>query len=175
MLVTQSGSGNKSHLLDFLGDFRSCPLAEIVLDNTLQTWHPTSLYSSSNDKITPDVLRATLNNLFKNYWYLGIKKHVLMTRQSEWIANRSGFIRARKKEVGRRWGTGNTSEDKLRARAGSGQMVLGPAKILKFRPVNTASLQTLFGSPMYSCDIQKTDCIMCSHFDHFVTEQHDVC
>jgi hypothetical protein len=37
MLVTQSGSGNKSHRLDFLGDFRSCPLPEIVRDNKLQT------------------------------------------------------------------------------------------------------------------------------------------
>jgi hypothetical protein len=37
MLVTQSGSGNKSHRLDFLGDFRSCHLPEIVRDNTLQT------------------------------------------------------------------------------------------------------------------------------------------
>jgi hypothetical protein len=30
MLITQSGSGNKSHKLDFLGDFRSCTLPEIV-------------------------------------------------------------------------------------------------------------------------------------------------
>jgi hypothetical protein len=30
MLVTQSGFGNKSHRLDFLWDFRSCPLPETV-------------------------------------------------------------------------------------------------------------------------------------------------
>jgi hypothetical protein len=32
MLVTQSGSGNKSHRLNFLGDFRSCPLPPYKLD-----------------------------------------------------------------------------------------------------------------------------------------------
>lgn len=37
MLVTLSGSGKKSHLLDFLGDFRSCPLPEIDEDAVLQT------------------------------------------------------------------------------------------------------------------------------------------
>jgi hypothetical protein len=57
MLVTQSGSGNKSHLLDFLGDFRSCPFLEIVQDNILQTWHPIYLYRSSNARITLDVVR----------------------------------------------------------------------------------------------------------------------
>jgi hypothetical protein len=34
---TKSGSGNKSHRLYFLGDFRNCPLPEIARDNTLQT------------------------------------------------------------------------------------------------------------------------------------------
>jgi hypothetical protein len=62
MLVIQSGSGNKSHGLGFIGDFRSCPLPETVPDNTLQTWHPISVYRSSNAKITSDVLRASLNN-----------------------------------------------------------------------------------------------------------------
>jgi hypothetical protein len=52
MLVTQLGSGNKSHRLDFLGDFCSCPLPEIVRDNTLHTCHPISLCRSSNAKIT---------------------------------------------------------------------------------------------------------------------------
>jgi hypothetical protein len=61
-LVTQSGSGNKSHRLDFLGDCRSCPILEIVRGNTLQTWYSLSLYRSSKAKITSDVLRASLNN-----------------------------------------------------------------------------------------------------------------
>jgi hypothetical protein len=56
ILVTQSGCGYKSHLLDFLWDFLSCPLPEIVPDNILQTWHPISLYRSSNAKITWNVL-----------------------------------------------------------------------------------------------------------------------
>jgi hypothetical protein len=59
MLVTQSGSANKSHRLDFLRDFRSCLLPEIVRKNTVETWHPISLYRSSNAKITSDVLRAS--------------------------------------------------------------------------------------------------------------------
>jgi hypothetical protein len=69
MLVTQSGSGNKSHQQDFLGDFRSCPLPEIVRDNAVQTWHPISLYRSSNAKITSHVLGASLSNSFEDYWY----------------------------------------------------------------------------------------------------------
>jgi hypothetical protein len=67
MLVTQLGSGNKSHQLDFLMDFHSCPLPDIVQYNSLQTWHLISLYCSSNAKITSDVLRASLNNSFKDY------------------------------------------------------------------------------------------------------------
>jgi hypothetical protein len=67
MLVIHSGSGNKSYWLDFLRDFLSCPLLEIVWDNTLQTWHPRPSYHSSNAKITSDVLRASLNNSFKDY------------------------------------------------------------------------------------------------------------
>jgi hypothetical protein len=74
MLVTQSGSGNKSHRLDLLGDFRSCPLPEIFRDNILQTWHPISLYRSPNAKITLYVLRASVNNSFKDYWHLCIKR-----------------------------------------------------------------------------------------------------
>jgi hypothetical protein len=58
----KSDSGNKSHRLDFLGDFHSCPLPEIFRDNTLQTWHPISLYRSSNAKITSHVFTASLNN-----------------------------------------------------------------------------------------------------------------
>jgi hypothetical protein len=69
MLVTQLDSGNKSHQLDFVRDFCSCPLPEIVRDNTLQTWHPISLYHSSNAKITTNVLRASLNNSLKDYWH----------------------------------------------------------------------------------------------------------
>jgi hypothetical protein len=53
---------NKSHWLDFLRDFRSCLLPDIVPDNILQTWHPISLCHSSNARITSDVLRALLNN-----------------------------------------------------------------------------------------------------------------
>jgi hypothetical protein len=66
MLVTQSGSGNKSLRLDFLGDFRSCPLPEIV---------PISLYRSSNVKITSDIPRASLNNSFKDCWHFCIKRN----------------------------------------------------------------------------------------------------
>jgi hypothetical protein len=55
MIVTQSGSGNKSNRLDFLGDFRSYTLPKIFRDNTLQTWHPISLYRFSNVKTTSDV------------------------------------------------------------------------------------------------------------------------
>jgi hypothetical protein len=76
MLVTQSGFGNKSHRLDFLGDFRSCPLPEIVRDKTLQTWHPVSLYRSSNAKIASDVLWASLNNSFKDYWHYALKTRI---------------------------------------------------------------------------------------------------
>jgi hypothetical protein len=65
-LVTQSDSGNKSDRIDFLGDFRSCPKQAIVRDDTLQTWDPVSLYPSSNAKIIPQVLRALLNNPFKD-------------------------------------------------------------------------------------------------------------
>jgi hypothetical protein len=62
MLVTQSGSGNKSHRLDFLGDFRSCPHPKTVQDNTLQTSHTIYLYRSSNAQISSDVFRASCNN-----------------------------------------------------------------------------------------------------------------
>jgi hypothetical protein len=64
----------KKKKLDFIGDFRSCPLPEIVGDNTLQTWHLISLYRSSNAKLTSDVLRASLNDSFKDYWHLYTKK-----------------------------------------------------------------------------------------------------
>jgi hypothetical protein len=62
MLVTKSGSGNKFHRLDFLGDFHSCPLPEIVPDNNLHTWYLISLYRFSNAKITSDVLAAFLKD-----------------------------------------------------------------------------------------------------------------
>jgi hypothetical protein len=78
MLVTLSGSGNKSHRLDFLGDFRCCYLPEIVRDNTLQAWHPISLYRSSNAKVTSHVLRASLNNPFKDCWRLWIKRNTIV-------------------------------------------------------------------------------------------------
>jgi hypothetical protein len=74
MLVTLSGSGNKSQQFDFLGDFSSCPLPETVRDNTLQTWHTVSLYRSSNAKITTDVLRASLNNAFKDTGIYALKE-----------------------------------------------------------------------------------------------------
>jgi hypothetical protein len=70
VLVTQSGSGHKSHRLDFLAGFRSWPLPEIVLDTTIQIGHPINLYRSSNAKITWGVSRATLNNSFNEYWHL---------------------------------------------------------------------------------------------------------
>jgi hypothetical protein len=76
MLVTQSSSGNKSHGLHFLGDFLSCPLPEIVQDNTLQNWRLKCLYRSSKAKITSDVLEASLNNSFKDYWHLCIKTYI---------------------------------------------------------------------------------------------------
>jgi hypothetical protein len=68
--------------LIFSGILDSCPLPEIVRDNTLQTWHPISLYHFPNAKITSDVLRASLNNSFKDYWHLCIKEHVLMIQWS---------------------------------------------------------------------------------------------
>jgi hypothetical protein len=74
MLMTLSGSGDKSHRLDFLGDFRSCLLPETVRDNTLQTWNLIYLYRSSSTKITSCVLRASLSNSLKDYWHLCIKK-----------------------------------------------------------------------------------------------------
>jgi hypothetical protein len=74
----QLGSGNKSHRLDFLGTFPSCPLPEIVRDNTLQSWHMISLNRSSNGKIASDVLWASLSNSFKENWNLCIKKNILM-------------------------------------------------------------------------------------------------
>jgi hypothetical protein len=46
------GPENKPHRLHFLGDSRSCPFPET--DNTLQTWHPVSLYRSSNARTTRD-------------------------------------------------------------------------------------------------------------------------
>jgi hypothetical protein len=74
MLLTLSVCGNKSHRLGFLCDFRIGPLPEIVRDNTLQTWHPISLYRSSNAKITSDVRRASLSNPLKDYWHLYINR-----------------------------------------------------------------------------------------------------
>jgi hypothetical protein len=40
--VIQLDPGNKLHRIDFLGDFRTCLLPEIVRDNSLQTWYPIS-------------------------------------------------------------------------------------------------------------------------------------
>jgi hypothetical protein len=74
MLVTQSGSGNKSHRLDCLGNFRSCPLPQIVRDNTLQTWYPISLYRSPNAEITLDGFRESLNNSNKGHWHYALKE-----------------------------------------------------------------------------------------------------
>jgi hypothetical protein len=70
--VTPSDSGKKNHRLDFLGDFYSFPIQEIVRVNPKQNWHPITLYRSLNAKITSDVLKASLNNSFKDYWYLYI-------------------------------------------------------------------------------------------------------
>jgi hypothetical protein len=55
LLVTQSGSKNKSHQLNFLRDFHRCPFPEIAQDNILQNLHPIFLYHSSYAKITSDV------------------------------------------------------------------------------------------------------------------------
>jgi hypothetical protein len=42
-----------------------------------------SLYRSSNAKITSDVFKEPLNNSFKDYWHLNIKRrNVLMIQQS---------------------------------------------------------------------------------------------
>jgi hypothetical protein len=66
----------KSHWLDFLGDFCSCPSPEMAQHNTFQTWHPVCLLHSSNAKITSDVLRASLHFLLKEYWHLCIKRNM---------------------------------------------------------------------------------------------------
>jgi hypothetical protein len=80
MLVAQSGSGNRPHRLDFLGYFHNCPIPEIAPDNTLRTWHPVSLYRTSNAKVTSDVPRASVNNSVKDYWHLCLKNRILMLR-----------------------------------------------------------------------------------------------
>jgi hypothetical protein len=72
----RSGSENKSHRFDFLWNYRSCPLPEIVRDNTLQIWRSIPLHRSSKAKITSDVLRASLNSSFKDYWHLRIKRNM---------------------------------------------------------------------------------------------------
>lgn len=53
MAVTHSGSGDKCQRLDFSGYFRKLPPPK--------TWHPVSLYRSSNARITEDILRACIN------------------------------------------------------------------------------------------------------------------
>jgi hypothetical protein len=58
---------------EFLEDCHSYPLAEIFRSNTIQIWHPISPYVFSNAKITSDVLTASLNNSFKDYWHLCVK------------------------------------------------------------------------------------------------------
>jgi hypothetical protein len=88
MLVTQWDSGYKSHRLYFVGDFHSCPFAEIFRGNALQTWHPIALCCSSNTKITTDVLRASLNNSFKNYCRLCVKRHNLTIQWSGQIVKK---------------------------------------------------------------------------------------
>jgi hypothetical protein len=73
VLVTQSGCGNKSHRLDFLGDYRSCPPpppARRNTDSALQTWHPLAMYRSSKAKMTSEVIKASLNNSSIYYWHL---------------------------------------------------------------------------------------------------------
>lgn len=45
-------------------------------DNTMQTCHLISLHQSSNDKLTPDILKASLNNAFTNYWHLCIGRNM---------------------------------------------------------------------------------------------------
>jgi hypothetical protein len=58
------------------GIFVYAHLPEIVRDNTLQTWHLISLYCSSNAKTTSDVLRASFNHSFKDYWNFCIKRNL---------------------------------------------------------------------------------------------------
>jgi hypothetical protein len=50
------------------------------------------------------------------------------------------------------WSTGNIFEDKLRTRVGTSQMVLGPGKILKFRPVQTSGTAMNYYSILTSAD-----------------------
>jgi hypothetical protein len=61
-LVTQSDSGKKSYWLDFIRDFRSCPLPGIVPHSTLQTGHLIFLWRSSEAKINLKVVRASLKD-----------------------------------------------------------------------------------------------------------------
>jgi hypothetical protein len=65
-----------------------------------------------------------------------------MAQQSGKILNRSGFIQAVVKGTWASVGYGNIFEGKLRAWAGSGQMVLGPGRILKFWPVEISGINT---------------------------------
>jgi hypothetical protein len=74
MLVMQSGSLCKSYWLDFLGDFCSCAIQEIFQDNISLTCHPICLYHSTNTNIISDFLSVLLNNSFKDYWHLCIKR-----------------------------------------------------------------------------------------------------
>lgn len=72
--LTLSGSGYKSHRPYFLGNLPSCALPEKIRANILQIWRLLCLYRSSNTKITSGILSVSLNNSFKHYWHLCIKK-----------------------------------------------------------------------------------------------------
>jgi hypothetical protein len=64
MLVTQSGSGNKSHRLDFLGDFCICPLPEIVRDNLTNLASDilriSGIYALEETRVNDTIVRAVL-------------------------------------------------------------------------------------------------------------------
>jgi hypothetical protein len=74
----------------------------------------------------------------------------------------------------------NISEGKIRARAVSGQMLLGPGKILNFRPVQTSTLDSLSeGLPVKSSNClilgEAAQCsvsLSCSHFSTLSPPTH---
>jgi hypothetical protein len=70
--MTQLGSRNKSHQLDFLEDFHRClcPLAPILTPYLA----PDMCVLFLKCHITSDALIASLNNSFKDYWHLCIGK-----------------------------------------------------------------------------------------------------
>lgn len=71
VVVVQSEINRTDFIL--FGNLRRCPHAEVFRQNFLQIWRPIPLYLSSSVKSTSDILRASLNNLSKDYWHFCIK------------------------------------------------------------------------------------------------------